>query len=314
MNKHHSKVKTSKVWLATIAGFGAILLWSTTVAVTRGLSENVGPLTAAAGVYSVSGVVSLVSFLRSSRKRRRILQLPANYLVGCGILFVGYTVMLFLAIGWVAGRKQVLEVGLINYLWPPLTLLMSLWILGRRANWVLFPGTLMALAGVFLVVTQEESVSWQSFSENIASNPAAYSMALIAAILWALYSNLTRRWVGGREQGAMILFLPVTAMVFIVVCCFVDEPREWSDDSPLEALYLGVATYIGYALWDHAMRKGNVVMVAAASYLTPFFSTIVCCLYLDVVPGPKLWVGCGILILGSILSWLSVSNDLPGEL
>lgn len=300
--------------LATAGGFGAILLWSTTVAVARGLSEHVGPLTAAAAVYSVSGVAALVSLLRCSRRRRQILQLPARYLVGCGALFVGYMLLLFLAVGWAGSRQQVLEVGLLNYLWPALTLVLSLVLLGKKASWVLFPGTLLALAGVFLAVTQGALVSWQSLSRNLASNPAAYSLALAAAVSWAMYSNLTRKWAGGQKEGAVVMFLPITAIVLLLICCFLDEPREWSRRSLAEALFLGVATYVAYALWDNAMRRGNVVMVAAASYLTPFFSTIVSCLYLAVVPGARLWVGCGVLILGSVLSWQSVSNALPKEL
>ncbi|MFH2002466.1 MAG: aromatic amino acid DMT transporter YddG [Planctomycetota bacterium] len=300
--------------LATAGGFGAILLWSTTVAVARGLSEQVGPVTAAAAVYSVGGVASVIAFLRSSRRRRRILQLPARYLMGCGTLFVSYMLMLFLAIGWSESRQQVLEVGLVNYLWPSLTLVLSLAFLRKKASWVLFPGTLLALAGVFLVVNQGAAVSWSSLSRNFAGNPAVYSLTFGAAVSWAVYSNLTRRWAGDHEEGGVILFLPVSALVLLLVCCFADEPRNWNGCSVTEALFLGAATYVGYALWDHAMRRGNMTLVAAASYLTPFFSTIASCLYLSIVPGAGVWVGCGVLIVGSFLSWFSVSHDLSGDL
>lgn len=297
--------------LATAGGFGAILLWSTTVAVARSLSEQVGPVTAAAAVYSVSSVAALVSLLRNSRRRRLILQLPTGYLLGCGALFVGYMLLLFLAIGMAGSRQQTLEVGLLNYLWPVLTLVLSVVLLGKKASWVLFPGTLLALAGVFLVVTQGASVSWQSFTRNFTSNPAAYSLALAAAVSWAMYSSLTQKLAGGQKEGAVVMFLPITAVVLLLISCFLDEPREWSRRSMAEVLFLGFATYVAYALWDNAMRRGNIIMVAAASYLTPFFSTIVSCLYLAVIPGARLWVGCGVLVLGSVLSWQSVSNGLP---
>ena len=38
-------------------------------------------------------------------------------------------------------------------------------------------------------------------------NPLAYSLALVAAVCWALYSNLTRRWAGDHEDGAVAVFL-----------------------------------------------------------------------------------------------------------
>ena len=295
--------------LATAGGLGAILLWSTTVAVSRSLSEQVGPVTAAAAVLSVSSVAALVSLLRCNHRRQRILRLPVKYLIGCGSLFMGYMLLVYLAIGWAKSRQEVLEVGLLNYLWPTLTLLLSLTFLGKKANWILFPGTLLALAGVFLVVTQGELVSLRSFSRNFASNPRAYSLALAAAISWAMYSNLTSKWAGGQREGAVVLFLPITAIFLLLICCFLNEPGEWRRQSLWESLFLGVATFVAYVLWDNAMRRGNVVMVVAGSYLTPLFSTIVSCLYLSVVPGARLWIGCGVLILGSILSWQSVSSS-----
>lgn len=294
--------------MATIGGFGAILLWSTTIAIVRSLSESIGPVSAAAAVYMVSGVVALGSLFHGGQRRRQILQLPTRYIVGCGALFVGYVLVLFLAIGWARNRQQVLEVGLLNYLWPVLTLNLSVVFLKKKANWLLFPSTLFTLVGIFLIVTQGVSVSYQSFLQNLASNPAAYSLALAAAVCWAVYSNLTRKWAGGKKEGAVVLFLPITAMVLLLICGFFHEPRRWDFRSLLEVLFLGGATYVAYALWDHAMRKGDMVMVAVGSYLTPLFSTIVSCFYLAVVPGITLWVGCGILIIGSVLGWLSVST------
>ncbi|MEW6670903.1 MAG: aromatic amino acid DMT transporter YddG [Thermodesulfobacteriota bacterium] len=294
--------------LATAGGVGAILLWSSTVALVRSLSEQLGPLTAATAVYSFSGVAALVSLLRSRERQQKVLHLPAGYLVACGLLFVGYMLLLFLAIGAAGSRQQVLEVGLLNYLWPVLTLLLSVVLQKKKAGWGLLPGTLLALAGIFVVVTHEAQVSWHSFYRNFAGNPAAYVPALCAAVFWAVYSNLANKFAGGRDEGAVAVFLPVTAVVSLLVCLFIDEAGEWSRRSLVEALFLGLATYVAYAWWDNAMRRGNIVIVAAASYITPFLSTVASALYLSVMPGARLWAGCGILVLGSILSWQSVSG------
>jgi drug/metabolite transporter (DMT)-like permease len=297
--------------LATAGGFAAVLLWSLTVAFARSLSEQLGAVTAGVAVYSVSGVIALAFLLRSRERRGRIRQLPNKYLIGCGTLFVGYMLLLFLAVGLAQHRPQVLEVALLNYLWPALTLLFSLVLLGRKARLILLPGTFLALLGVFLVLTHGTGVSWQSFLQNLSINPVAYLLGLGAAVSWALYSALTRKWAGGQAAGAVDLFLPVTAGVLILVSLFVDEPRGWGLRSITEALLLGVATYLAYGLWDTAMRGGNVVLVAASSYLTPFFSTVVSCLYLAVVPESRLWIGCGMLIAGSALSWYSISDSVP---
>jgi drug/metabolite transporter (DMT)-like permease len=300
--------KTEHSYLsATLGGFVAILLWSMTVAIARSLSEQIGPVTAAAAVYSVSGAAALFPLLRSNRKRRQILKLPLKYLIGCGVLFVTYMLLLFLTVGLAENHKQVLEVGLLNYLWPVLTLLLSLILLGKKASWILFPASLLAVTGIFMVVTQGAPVSVHSFFRNLAGNPAAYTLAFSAAVLWALYSNLTHKWAGGQKEGAVSIFLPVTAIILLLICCFLNEARQWNIRSVAETFFLGTATYFAYVLWDNAMRKGSIVTVTAASYLTPLLSTIVSCLYLSVIPESRLWWGCVILILGSFLSWYSVT-------
>ena len=69
--------------------------------------------------------MSLARLLYRADYRRQIRHLPMRYLFGCGTLFVSYMLLLFLAIGAAQDRQQVLEVGLLNYLWPVLTLLLT---------------------------------------------------------------------------------------------------------------------------------------------------------------------------------------------
>jgi drug/metabolite transporter (DMT)-like permease len=56
------------------------------------------------------------------------------------------------------------------------------------------------------------------------------------------------------------------------------------------------------------MREGNLLFVAACSYFTPLLSTFVSCLYLQVTPGWRLWIGCLAIVGGSLLTWLSLSD------
>jgi drug/metabolite transporter (DMT)-like permease len=76
----------------------------------------------------------------------------------------------------------------------------------------------------------------------------------------------------------------------------------------MEVAVLGAITALAYVLWDRSMRKGNLPLVVACSYLTPFLSTLVSCAYLGVLPGAQLWGGCALIVVGSLLSWRSVSG------
>jgi drug/metabolite transporter (DMT)-like permease len=252
-------------------------------------------------------------------------RISRKYLFGGGPLFIGYTLVLFLAVGLAKDRQQTLEIGLLNYLWPVLTILFSLALLpaggsgGRRlagtarpiwrAGWLLVPGTGLALAGIVLVMTQDGHVSWASFLRHWQSNPAAYFLALAAAASWALYSVLTRRWSGPEAGGAVSWFIPATGLALLGLRLVGPaEPAAWSARAVGEVVFLGAVTALAYNVWEYAMQKGNLLVVAAASYFTPLFSTLASCAYLKVAPGPKLWAGCGLLVLGSLLTWMAVGN------
>jgi drug/metabolite transporter (DMT)-like permease len=295
--------------LSTGGGLLAIILWSATIAMARSLSEQLGPLTAAAAVYLTAGLFCLVRLSRSKTSISQLLNLPRKYLLGCGLLFILCTVLIFLAVGLARDREQVLEIGLINYLWPASTILLSLLLLNKRANLWLMPGTALALAGVFLVMTQGAQVSWQSFANHLQGNPAAYALAFGAAASWALYSNLARRWSRASSDGAAELFIPATGVVLLLMRCLWREPTVWNTQVAVEVGVLGGITAVAYVCWDAAMRNGDLLFVATCSYFTPLLSTLVSCAYLKVAPGYQLWAGCVVIVIGSLVSWYSLSDN-----
>jgi drug/metabolite transporter (DMT)-like permease len=298
---------------STGGGLLAIVLWSATFAFARSLSESVGPLTAAAAVYLVGGLLCLAGLRWSRTSAGHLLSLPRRYLLGCGSLFIVYTVAVYLAVGLARDRSQLLEIALVNYLWPTLTILLSIPLLRQRAGLLLLPGTALALTGVFLVMTQGDRVTWQSCWSHVRGNPAAYGLALVAAVAWALYSNLTRRWSEPGSRGAVALFMPATGLVLLVMRSLATEPASWSLQAAGEALALGGITALAYALWDASMRKGNLLLVAACSYFTPLLSTLVSCAYLRVTPTSRLWTGCLLIVAGSLATWWSMTAGPLGD-
>jgi len=63
---------------------------------------------------------------------------------------------------------------------------------------------------------------------------------------------------------------------------------------------------LAYAFWDRAMRRDNVTLVAAASYLAPLLSTALSVMYLRVALGWNLWLACGLIVAGAALAQVSV--------
>jgi drug/metabolite transporter (DMT)-like permease len=318
MHFHRINPKNFGLDRNTLLGLSAILLWSSTVALARSISEQLGPLTAGSSVYLTAGLFLTGYGFLKERSFKTLRTLPRKYVYGCGVLFLIYTTSLFLALGFAENRGQTIEVGLLNYLWPAFTILFSLPILGNKATLWLIPGTLLALFGVFLVLTHETAVSWSSLSTNLSTNPIAYGLGFLAAVSWGLYSNLARRWGDPNSSGAVQLFTLCTGITFWLISLLWPETGVWSVRTLIEVAFLGLATALAYVFWDMSMRAGDMVLVAASSYLTPLFSTIVSCIYLGVRPGLGLWLGCAIIIAGSFLSWLSIRpadvEKLPAEI
>ena len=72
-----------------LLSIAAILLWSSTVAVARSISEQVGPLTAGFAVYLTAGLLLAAYHLAKDRSFPKLRTLPPRYVFGCGALHLG---------------------------------------------------------------------------------------------------------------------------------------------------------------------------------------------------------------------------------
>lgn len=297
----------------TALGVLAIVLWSTSVAFSRSLTEALGTLTAAASIYSLAGILACVYVWRSPRVLQGMRTLTKTYLVVCGSLFVVYMICLYAAIGMASSRPQVIVVGLINYLWPSLSLAFSISILRRRAKPPLLAGMALALAGVWLAAGLGQSLSLRdALFVNGAYVP--YTLALVAAISWALYSNLSRRWAAASTTGGVPIFLLASGLVLTILRLFVHETATWSLPVGIVLVYAAVFPgLLAYLLWDVGVRKGDITLLASISYLTPLLSTLVSASVLGVAPSLGFWLGVALVIVGAVICKLAISEESPGS-
>jgi drug/metabolite transporter (DMT)-like permease len=300
--------------LPTVLGIAAILFWSCTVGFVRSLTEQLGIFTAGAAAYLLAGVISCVHLFSSARRRHELVRLPRRYLWGCGSIFVLYTSCLYAAMGLPADRQVSVEVGLVNYLWPAMVMALSVPLLGSRARPWLAAGVLLGVAGTMVAPLGRGDFSWAGIGSRLAADWPAYLLALVAAVSWGFYSNLSRRWAGRAEGGAVPLFILATGLVLLAVrLAFAREHSTVTPVTVVELVFMAVfPAFLGYAFWDAAVRRGNMALVAALSYFTPVLATVVACLYLmKRPPGWQLWLGCGLVTAGALISKLAVSEPGP---
>ncbi len=302
--------KLNKKDNSTMLGILAILFWGSTIAFSRSLTEQLGVVTAGGLVFILSGLLSWAYLvIRSPYSVKKMIHLPSNYLMGCGALFLIYMITLYLAIGLSHSRQQVIEISIINYLWPGLTLLFSVPILKKKAYITIIPGVLLGFTGVYIAMNPYHSLSIHLFVQNIKDNILPYILAFTAAISWSLYSTLARKWAAQDDEGAVPLFLLGTGVVLLTLRLFFLEESIWSIRAGLELLYMIIfPTFLAYSFWDQAMRRGNILLVASLSYFAPLLSVFISSIYLHIGIDIRLWTASILLIIGAIISKYSISE------
>ena len=298
-----------KRFIATALGLFAILFWSTSVAFSRSLMEQLGVVTGACLVYAGGGAVGCLYIICRPKHLRKLAGLPWYYWAGCGSLFVATTVCFYLAVGLSSGRQQVVEVGLINYLWVSMTLALSVPILKKKAGPGLLLGIFIACAGVAVAALEAGPFSWHVFRESLRSNWLPYVIAFAGALAWSFYSNVNRRWAGESDAWPVPVFLLASGLVLLLLRAVRPETAHWTPGVILQLGYtLLFPTLLAYAFWDVAMRRGNMVLVVSLSYLIPLTSTLITCALLGVRFGPGLGLACAMVIAGAVVCKRSVAD------
>ncbi|MFG0429418.1 aromatic amino acid DMT transporter YddG [Serratia liquefaciens] len=288
---------------ATLLGLLAILLWSSVVGLIRSVSEGLGPIGGAAMIYSVSAV-----FLLLALRMPNLRLFPRPYLLLGSLLFVSYEICLSLSLGYANTRLQAIEVGMINYLWPCFTVLMALVFNGQKAKWWLLPGLLLSLFGIGWIMSGEGGWSPAQMLENVRSNPLSYSLAFGGAVIWALYCNLTKKIAQGHN--GVVLFITLTAVALWLKYAFSSESgMQFTLPVTLTLMCAGMAMGVGYAAWNVGILRGNMTLLATASYFTPVLSAVFAALVLNTALTANFWQGVVMVTAGSLICWRATRGN-----
>ncbi|HCE2909432.1 TPA: aromatic amino acid DMT transporter YddG [Vibrio parahaemolyticus] len=277
----------------TLYGCIAILSWSCLLGIARLVTESLGPVGGAAMLYSLSSIFLLIVV-----GIPKLSYFSPKYLIVGGAMFVCYEIFLALALGYSNSRAQAIEVSIVNYLWPALTVLFAVLGSNKKPNWLLYPAVTLAFIGVAWTVSGDNGLSPTQIISNVSSNPLVYFMAFTGAVIWAVYCNLTQRQQS--KHNAITLFFIATA-----VSLWVKEPTMTFSWSALGYLFASAALMAGgYGLWNIAIVGGNMVFLATLSYFTPIFSALFSSLILGVTLSNGFWQGVVMVTVGSLLCWL----------
>lgn len=275
---------------ATLAGFGAILLWSL-LALFTAASGTVPPFQLAAMTFSIGGLCGCAAWIGRPAGARALLQPWPVWLLGVGGLF-GYHALYFSALRLAPPA----EAGLINYLWPLLIVLFSARLPGSgglRAGHL--AGAVLGLAGVAALFVGRGNLDFA------AGALPGYAASLAAAFVWAGYSVLSAR-VGQVPTDAVAGFCLVTAALSLA-CHLAFETTVWPADATQwgAVLLLGIGPVgAAFYLWDIGCKRGDVRLLGVTAYAAPVLSTLILVATGYASPGPALALACLLIVAGAL--------------
>lgn len=284
---------------ATLIGLIAILLWSAIVGLIKSVSEGFGPVGGAALIYTCSAVLLLFTI-----GFPKIQNFPVSYLIIGSVLFVCYELCLSLSLGFTHSGRQAIEVGMVNYLWPSMTILLAVIVNRQKTSPLIIPGVVLAIIGIGRVLGGNGGFSLTEMMNNVMDNPLSYGLAFSGAVIWAIYCVVTQRIA--RGNNGITLFFILTALTLWVKYFTSPQPEfvlSWH--AWISLLLAAMAMGFGYAAWNVGILHGNVTVLAAASYFIPIISAVLAAFMLDSHLTLAFWQGTAMVSLGSLICWWS---------
>lgn len=253
----------SAVARATVSGMLAIAMWSSLPALTVAL-RPLPPFQQLAVTFAISSVAGIIWLTVRGAGVLAAVRQPIAALALAALALFGYHALYFTALQ----RAPAIEASLINYLWPLLIVLFAAFLPGERLRATQFAGCLFGLAAAVLLITR---------GGGMRIDPryvTGYLAALAAALTWAGYSVLNRRFASVPSTA----LVAACALVALLGAMAHRMMESWVDPTPLQWLIV-VALGLGpvgaaFALWDHGTKHGDIAVLGTLSYAAPVLSTL----------------------------------------
>lgn len=251
------------IWKGHAAAAFTIFIWGTTFISTKVLLRAFTPVEILALRFAL-GFLALWAVcprpLRGVKKRQELLFAAAG-LYGVTLYFLLENIALTYTLAS--------NVGVIISIAPFFTALFDWWFgQGKRPRWQFYAGFVLALAGVGLLSFQGGGA--------LKLNPTGDLLAIGAAIVWAVYSVLTKK-IGALGYGVVqstrrTFFYGLLFMIpFLFFLDFKpDFTRLLEAGNLLNFLFLGLgASALCFVTWSVAVRRLGSVKTCVYIYMVP---------------------------------------------
>lgn len=213
--------------------------------------------------------------------------------------------IVFVALGrFCANARQAVEIGMVNYLWPTFTIVGAVYFNKQPSKWWIVIGFVLSFLGIATVLGGDVGLSISGIYHNVRTNSGGYIMAFADAVFWAAYCTLTARV---KAEGSSVGFFFALVSILLWIEYFLSGADTLSFDSVSLGYAVAAASCmgLGYAVWNIGISRGNLTVLAGASYFIPVLSAVVSSFLISAPLSMTFWQGAGMVCLGSIVCWLA---------
>lgn len=255
---------------------------------------------------SLFGSAFLLLFLTQLGKLGEVTRIPVVpllYLVGSVLIGLVLGDTLFFRSMGLIGVSRAMPIA---SSYPLLTLALAAIFLGESITWITALGTLLVVAGVYLVATPPA----QSAASIVPANKEGVGLALIAAVCWALSTAILKIGITDLDiLAAAGVRMWATALVLTSVVSLRQQERVFRPHDQQFWLIVTTASFLGTGggslLYVAAVQLAGAARAATLTSTSPLFAAPLSALFL----GEKLTIR---IIIGMLLTVGGVWLVLPG--
>ena len=272
-------------------GITAVLMWATLAALSAA-SGRVPPFQLTAMTFLVGGLMGAASWPFRPGAASALKQDWRVWALGVAGLF-GYHAVYFSAIRAI----PTVEASLIAYLWPLFMVVFSALLPGERLRAHHLIGVGLGLLGAALVITGGVGLG---FAQGLGRG---HLLAFLCAFIWAGYSVLSRRFAAVSSDVVAGFCLATAALAGLThvateTTVWPETPGQWLAVLGLGVFPVGAAFYV----WDYGVKRGDIMVLGAASYLSPLLSTLVLVMVGLASAHWSVWAACLLVTAGAVIA------------
>ncbi len=245
----------------------SITLWSTVATVSKVMLKNISSfqlmfyvsLFSSLSAFFFLVVMNKIHFMWSTLKEDGISVFVLGFLWLWIQQFLYFTAL---------ENAPAAQVNVLNYMWPILILLLSVFIWKEKLSFRIIFSFLLGILGTTIVITK-----WNPYSLE-EKYLYGYFLSLSAAFCWALFSVINKK---KKYEPISVNFLfNVSGFIFMIfIMIFTKSSFTLTISEFIGTFYIGVfPTAIAFVLWIKALQIWKASSIANLWHLTPFISLL----------------------------------------